>query len=112
VTVGVAEIPDNGSVTDRITFQVRPNPFQNRAMLYVGGAPIDNSFPAQFTVYNSTGQKIKTISGTARNGRLVCEWDATDHQGRSVPAGVYFVHLRVDGKSSTHEATERIVLVR
>jgi flagellar hook assembly protein FlgD len=63
-------------------------------------------------VYNSTGQMIKTISETLQGGRLVCEWDATDNAGRSVPAGVYFVRLRIDGKSTAHDAVERIVLVR
>jgi hypothetical protein len=111
VTVGVAEIPDNESFTGRLTFQVRPNPFQGRALLYVSGLSKDY-IHARFTVYNSTGQMIKTISETLQGGRLVCEWDATDNAGRSVPAGVYFVRLRIDGKSTAHDAVERIVLVR
>lgn len=112
VTVGVAEIPDNEFFTERLTFQVRPNPFQGKALLYVDGLSRDDRIHARFSVYSSTGQMIKSISEIVQGGRLVCEWDATDHAGRGVPAGVYFVRLRIDGKDRTHDAVERIVLVR
>jgi hypothetical protein len=55
---------------------------------------------------------IKRISETAQGGHLVCEWDATDHSGRTVPAGVYFVRVRIDGQSTDYDAVERIILVR
>jgi hypothetical protein len=112
VTVGVAEIPDNESYTERFTFQVRPNPFQSRALLYVGGFDGNDGIRVRFTVYSSAGQKIKTISEIAQGDRLVCEWDATDDAGRLVPAGVYFVRLLIDGQSPAKNAVERIVLVR
>ena len=112
VTVGIAEIPGSESFTDRLTFHIRPNPFQGRALLYVNGLSKDDHMQARFSVYNSTGQMIKTIFETVQGGRIVCEWDATDHMGRSVPAGVYYVRLQIDGNNNTHDAVERIVLVR
>jgi len=112
VTVGVAEPVDNEYSTHRIMFQVLPNPFRNTVRLHVSGLKSGDATRAQFCVYNSAGQVIKRLSETAAGDRLACTWDATDHTGRSVPVGVYFVRMKIEGTAETHDAVERIVLVR
>ncbi len=84
----------------------RPNPF-------VGLTTIAFELPragrADLVVYDVSGRQVKRLIGsTMPAGRHAVSWDATDDDGRRVPAGVYFYRLKSEGGG---EGTRRVVYV-
>ncbi len=55
----------------------------------------------QIEIYNLKGQKVKTFSNLqinkSPNQQIL--WNGTDENGKSQPSGIYFINLRIDGKS-------------
>ncbi len=69
-----------------------PNPFtQNTLIRFQLHAPLH----VQLTVYNTLGQKIRTLfNGTLNKGQFGFRWDGRNSAGILVPSGVYFVRLK------------------
>jgi len=42
------------------------------------------------TVYNVTGQVVRSFEGSAPAGNRFITWDGTDNHGKAVSSGVYF----------------------
>jgi hypothetical protein len=83
-------------------FEAAPNPFVDQTELHFRAA---STGPAQLLLYNSLGQVVQTLyRGTAESGR---DYRFTV-QAASLSAGLYIVHLEVDGKVQT----VRLVLSR
>jgi len=56
-------------------------------------------------IIDISGRLIRELIEGERNiGTYQIQWDGKDMQGRKVPAGTYFVHLEIDGKSVTQKA--------
>ena len=88
------------------TLTVAPNPSDR-------GADIRYRVPAwsrvEATVYDLRGRKVREVfTGSQTSGEHALHWDGQGDQGAAVPAGVYFMKLRVGSELRT----ERIVLVR
>jgi len=65
--------------------------------------------PVALTVHDASGRLVRRLEGGLQSaGRHDVTWKGTDNQGEAVPAGVYFVRLNADGKTSSH----RVTLVR
>jgi hypothetical protein len=63
----------------------------------------------ELRILDVTGRTVRTLAagaaaGTARAGLHTAVWDGRDEGGLAVAAGVYFVHLRVDGRAWTRKA--------
>jgi hypothetical protein len=89
-------------------FDAYPNPavgpirFRYALPSTIGRPPI---LGAGLGIYDLSGRLIRYLSlGNAER----TTWDAADHQGRPVPAGVYFARLQAGEFSQT----QRIVLVQ
>jgi hypothetical protein len=96
------------SVTASLGFDAYPNPavgpirFRYALPSTIGRPPI---LGAGLGIYDLSGRLIRYLSlGNAER----TTWDAADHQGRPVPAGVYFARLQAGEFSQT----QRIVLVQ
>ncbi len=59
-------------------------------------------------IYDASGRLVKDFGQSSVIGhQSSMKWDGTDHRGRRLPAGVYFVQL----KTETHSATQKVTLV-
>ena len=79
-----------------------PNPF-NKATNIAYQIPV--MCDVLITVYNLSGQKIKTlVDGKQQAGKHVIHWDATDEQGKKINTGVYLLTMK------TNDFTKSIIL--
>ena len=68
-----------------------PNPMDTKTTV---SAFIHNEGYATVSIYNFTGQKVKTLfEGNLTNGRYDFTWNGTDDNGNLLPAGVYFCRM-------------------
>ncbi len=75
---------------------VFPNPFSSQTII---SAQLINPARINIKVYNSAGLLIKTLQNSSQPaGNCQIIWDGTDNAGNYLPAGVYIVVLRVEGK--------------
>ena len=82
-----------------------PNPF-NPATSFAIDFPTATDYT--LTIYNITGQVVRSYNGHTQAGKLTLHWDGTNEAGLSVASGVYF--YRVDaGKFS---AVRKMVLMK
>ena len=73
-----------------------PNPFNPATTIqYALPQPAD----VQLTVYNVVGQVVRTLVAEHQAaGRYLVTWDATNDNGQSLSAGVYFYRLQAGGE--------------
>ena len=81
---------------------VRPNPFGMQASL---GYDLPRAAFVRLGVYDVAGRSIRRLVNGARPaGRYQVVWDGKDDGGRSLGAGVYLVHLEVEGRAIARKA--------
>lgn len=85
---------------DKLKLNITPNPAKELINIKFQTYPKNKT---TLRIYNGSGQLIKDFSLSATNGQLpaIIKWSGTDRFGRSVPAGVYFVTLTVNGQVIT-----------
>jgi hypothetical protein len=67
---------------------VRPNPSRGTVII---GYSLAEETPVSIRVFNVAGRLVMTlVQGPGEAGPYEVVWDARDHGGRTVPAGVYF----------------------
>ena len=73
-----------------------PNPFNPATTIqYALPQPAD----VQLTVYNVVGQVVRTLVAEHQSaGRYLVAWDATNDNGHSLSAGIYFYRLQAGGE--------------
>lgn len=82
-----------------------PNPF-NPTTTLAADFPVASEY--QLTVYNITGQVVRTFEGQASAGQLAITWDGRNAQGKAVASGVYFYSLR----AGDFHAMRKMVLMK
>ncbi len=83
-----------------------PNPFTVSTTIPF---ELSQSGPVELSVFNTSGQKIKTlVNDSYRSGAHSVTWDGTNQMGEQVTAGVYFYKLRANGV----EKMQKMVLVK
>lgn len=75
-----------------------PNPFRHQATLRY---ELDRAAPVTMVVFNSLGQKVRTLVSAQRQGpgQHTVRWDGRDLSGVPVASGTYFVVLDLDGQT-------------
>ena len=71
-----------------------PNPSQGRVSFRLD---LPATGRVGLSVLDVAGRVVHEIDETKEAGRHVLEWDGQDRNGRTLPAGVYFARLFVDG---------------
>lgn len=91
------------------TFAVRK--FSSHPQPAVGSVTLDLDMTADASVdlhvFDARGRRVRTLRSSAALGAGPQDvlWDGLDDQGESVPAGQYFVRLRVKGIERRHAVT-------
>ena len=76
-----------------------PNPFNPKTT--ISYSLVQDTF-INLTIYDLTGNQVKTlVNGKERSGNRFIQWDATNHQGHSVPTGTYLYKIEADNFSQT-----------
>ena len=99
---------DDNEIIQR-TFQLGsyPNPFNPRTTIDFS---IPNYSEVELIVYNTKGQKIKTLTNEIlSSGDHSILWNGDDYSGKSVSSGVYLYKLNVNGKT---EAVKKCLLLK
>ncbi len=93
-TVSTKEIPNAKQQIPSLT--AAPNPFTTQTVV---SAKWDNPAHINIEIYNNAGLLIKTLqSGSQPAGSCKIFWNGTDDTGNNLPAGIYYVILRINNK--------------
>jgi hypothetical protein len=94
ITLGINNHQSAGN--DKL-FEAYPNPMEAKTTI---PAIISNGGYATVTVYNFTGQKVKTLyEGNLSAGRHDFSWYGTDDSGNQLPSGIYFCRMVKDNNT-------------
>ncbi len=97
---------DDAAPEGSVRLEVSPNPFSGTASIWYS---ISAETDVSLSVYDATGRRITGLAdGAGKPGWHRVAWDGTDHSGRDVAPGIYFVKLS-SGRSSM---TKRVVFLR
>ena len=92
-----APVPNSTSLGN-----IYPNPFKN--LLYIPYSLAKDEV-VKIEVYNLRGQKVSSFNlGQKASGTHCATWKAQDSGGKALPSGVYFIKLKVAGKSYVKKA--------
>lgn len=74
-----------------------PNPFRTSTTF---SAHLDTPGRVVLNIFSPEGRQVRSlVNGELAAGTHRVAWDGRDAHGRALPAGVYFVRLRLDGES-------------
>jgi hypothetical protein len=100
-TTSVPDGPDAGVGTGIVS--CRPNPLHNGALLTYR---LGTREPVRFELYDTGGRRVRTLwTGTGEPGEHAISFPATDHVGRSLPSGIYFLRMATAGKVEVRTVT-------
>ncbi|NPV13682.1 hypothetical protein HPY86_01960 [candidate division WOR-3 bacterium] len=103
---GIAENRVSGLSPVHLALRVAENPAQSRVVLHYSLPFADQ---VSLEVFDRSGRLVRRFEfGEQRSGNYRVQWDGRDNQGRTVPAGVYWVRL----STSRQLKTVKAVLVR
>ena len=89
---GVDQNQQQSGPEDMLLEQNYPNPFNPETHI---GFQVPATGHIQIEIYNSTGQKIRTlVDETMSAGRYDVVWDGRDDYGKTVSSGMYFYAMR------------------
>lgn len=98
--------------TDQVIVENQPTSSQN-PVLWVLSNPfreqtefrcaLHGARYADLKIYDMTGKLIKDLSTAVPDHLATIDWEGTDQTGRLVPAGIYFVNLKIENKSFTEK---------
>ena len=76
-----------------------PNPFNPKTT--ISYSLVQNTF-VNLTIYDLIGNEVKNlVNSKKQSGHQLIQWNATNNQGHSVPAGVYLYNIETDNFSLT-----------
>lgn len=103
---GIEETEDDVSTAGFALSQNFPNPFKTETAI---SYQLSRPNAVTITIYNVSGQHIKTLVNEHRNaGSYTVHWDGRSQDNREVSNGVYFCRLKAGEYTSVH----KIVLAR
>jgi PKD repeat protein len=83
-----------------------PNPFNPLTQIRY---ELSRSAHVKLTLFNISGQQIRVlVDKTMDAGNHVVQWDGLDEQGRHMPTGTYFYHI----KTEEFEDTKKLILLK
>lgn len=102
--LGVVSNSDDSYITEiPVLKQNVPNPFRNSTVI---GFYSDKEQVSNLNIYNSKGQKVRTLSlSSGEKGWQQVMWDGTNNAGKKLTAGKYYYKLETNKKTLTKIAT-------
>lgn len=98
-TTSVDDIENLSTPENFELLQNYPNPFNPSTQITYN---LKSAADVQLTVYNSLGQKVKTlVNENVAAGAHTVEWNGTNMAGENVVSGIYFYTLKANDKSNT-----------
>jgi hypothetical protein len=94
-----------------VSLSISPNPFNGKTDIRyeIRGRAILKVTAVSVTIYDAAGLAIcNLVDGMKEPGHYQITWDGHDHNGRKVPAGVYFVKLT----TNYNQGIEKTVLLK
>ena len=88
-------VSQNGFLVDILN---APNPFSSHTYFDFNYLAPNHKGIAQVDIFNSSGQKVRTIEQELFLGKNQIYWDATDDNKNSIPSGVYFFRIVVNSE--------------
>jgi hypothetical protein len=80
-----------------------PNPFGRETQI---AFTLPRGGRHRLAIYDVAGRKVALVAdGLRPAGRHSIRWNGRDERGRLLPAGTYFVHLEVDGRTESQKVT-------
>jgi glucose/arabinose dehydrogenase len=80
-----------------------PNPFNSTTLIRFS---LPHSAPIDLSLYNLSGQKIKTlINGHRSAGSYIVDWHGTDANGNTLASGAYLYRLRFGNQVQSRKLT-------
>ncbi|MCB9059530.1 MAG: T9SS type A sorting domain-containing protein [Calditrichae bacterium] len=108
------EITYNNSLVAQNPEQFRllpayPNPFNSTVNIHFS-VPVNNGqeYETRLTIFNTLGQRIRTLYNGYLEGEYKSSWDGKDVNGAIQPSGNYFVVLQ----SGNHTSSQKIFLIK
>lgn len=106
IVIGINETPVNNIQNQVLALSIDPNPFRKITNIRFGtGHRAEN---IELKIYNSSGRLVRQWDYSTIKQSDQVMWDGTDHSGRLVPAGTYFVSL--EANAARH--WEKVILVK
>jgi hypothetical protein len=108
------EAPHPTAAALPIEFALRsfPNPFRGSTVIRYA---LPEASTVSLKVFNVLGQQVATlVSGTVGPGYQSMNWNARNHAGQQVPAGIYFYRLEATGLETRtiHKQTRKMQLLK
>jgi len=91
--------PQQNMITEATNY---PNPFSGNTTIACT-LKKHTSDNINIGIYNVRGQLVKVLYAQSTNEIVTAQWDGSDQFGKSVPAGVYFYRITLDGKTFTQK---------
>ena len=79
-----------------ISLKCYPNPFSTAINLNL---ETDKQIDGMLSIYNIRGQKVRDLPLPNAKGNINISWDGSDHNGKQVAQGVYFVKIRSEAET-------------
>ncbi len=89
-----------------------PNPFENETVFKFDYLAPRQGASAVISLYNSTGQKIRTLQEDISIGSNELMWDGLDSFGNSLPSGAYFYILRVETDLYVENNAGKVLIIK
>ncbi len=117
IVIGINETPVNNIENQALALSINPNPF--RKITNIRFSTVHRAEGIALEIYDATGRLVRSFDpeglrtegqwdySTIRQSDQVI-WDGTDHSGRLLSAGTYFVLLEAD--AARH--WEKVILVK
>jgi flagellar hook assembly protein FlgD len=82
------------------------NPFRNQVKIVCGIG--SSAASAGLKIYDASGQLVRDLSSRLTGRIPAVTWNGQDDNGRSLPAGIYFLRLQ----TPTVTEVQKLILVR
>ncbi|MBD3297543.1 MAG: T9SS type A sorting domain-containing protein, partial [candidate division Zixibacteria bacterium] len=83
-------------------YQNYPNPFNAGTVIRFD---LQEASDWTLTVYNVTGQRVRTFHGHSEASQMTVQWNGRDDNGQSVASGVYFYNIKAGRYTDTRKMT-------
>ncbi len=102
-------LPAGASIKIRNSY---PNPFSERIIIEFQYRALEANGDAIIDIFDLNGRQVNSIKSSLKVGTNVMEWDGRDHEGRSIPSGIYFYRISTKASYFAEPAFGKCIFVK